>query len=282
MCSAIVAVNFFSNLAEYLTNKLFIMYQLLESKIEQSKSFDFGDVLSRSIDLFKKVWVEGFVHLLIMMVISLPVIVLTYITMFVMFGANYFLASGGNPDYMQNQDFDPVMIPSMVGFGLLILLVSAIMQTFNISIMAHFYQVCKSKDLGTPLPQGGYFSYLKNGNFKKLLVLSFATMGIAVLAVLLCYIPLFYVIVPLTLLLVIYTFNPELTVKELLKASFKLGNKYWLMTFLLLLVSGFIAYLGVLACGIGMFFTAMFARLPLYYIYKDTIGFDELEVKQIE
>ena len=257
------------------------MYQQLVSKIEQSKSFDFGDVLSRSIDLFKKVWVEGFVHLLLMMVITMPIIIVTYIAMFAMFGANYLIAGGGDPEYM-NQDFDPAMIPSMIGFGLLLLLVSAIMQTFNIAIMAHFYQVCKSKDMGTPLPQGGYFTYLKNGNFKKLLILSFALMGIAVVAMMLCYIPLFYVIVPLTLVMVIYAFNPDLTVKELISASFKLGNKYWLMTFLMLIVAGFVAYLGVLACGIGFFFTAMFARIPLYYIYKDTVGLDSAGLTEIE
>ena len=257
------------------------MYQELLLKIEQSKGFDFGNVISRSIDLFKKVWVDGFVHLIIIMVISLPVVIIAYIAGFAMFGLNYLMASGGDSGYMANQDFNMALIPGMIGFVLVILLVSAIMQTLSISIMAHFYEVCKSKDMGTPMPQGGYFKFLKNGNFKKLLMLSFATLGITVAAALLCYLPLFYVIVPLSLTLIIFAFKPDLTVKELLTAAFKLGNKNWLMIFLMLLVGGLIAYLGVLACGVGFFFTAMFARIPLYYIYKDTIGFDTDEVKEI-
>jgi len=257
------------------------MYQQLLQKIENSTSFDFGNVLSKSIDLFKKVWVEGFIHLLLIFVVSIPVMIIAYIGMFMIFGINYFMAGGDNY-YLENQDLDPAMIPSMIGFVLLMLLISAIMQVFNIAIMAHFYQVCKSKDLGTPLPEGSYFGYLKNGNFKKLLGLSFATLGISLLAVLLCYLPIFYILVPFSLLLVVFTFNPNLTIKELLGASFKLGNKYWLPTFGMILLSGIISYVGIIACGIGFLFTAMFARIPLYYIYKDTIGFEETAAERIE
>lgn len=258
------------------------MYQELMSKIEQSKSFDFGNVLSQSVELFKKVWVEGFVHLLLIFVVSLPVIIVMYLAMIAIFGFNYLMMGGVDPELINNQDFNPAMIPGILGFVLLVILVSAIMQTFNIAIMAHFYQVCKSKDLGTPLPQGGYFGYLQNGNLKKLLLLSFATIGIAVLAMLLCYLPIIYVSVPLTLIMVIFTFNPDLTVKEIVSASFKLGNKYWLLIFLMLIVSGLLTYVGILACGIGLLFTAMFARIPVYFIYKDTVGFETSELNEME
>ncbi|GEQ85416.1 hypothetical protein ULMS_09240 [Patiriisocius marinistellae] len=250
------------------------MYQRLLSQIEQSTSFDFGNVLSKSFELFKKVWVEGFVHLLLMMVISIPVIILMYVGMFAILGVNFFIA-GGAERFEGANGFDPAMIPSFVGLFLLILIVSALMQTFSIAIMAHFYQVCKKADTGKPMDTGGYFDYLKKASFKKLFLLSLATMGVALIAMLLCYLPLFYVMVPLSLSGVIFAFNPDLMAKENISASFKLGNKYWLPIFGLLILGGLIAYLGVLACGVGLFFTAMFAYIPIYYVYKDTIGFDD-------
>ncbi|MGJ8664764.1 MAG: hypothetical protein ACSHW7_00210 [Patiriisocius sp.] len=253
------------------------MYQRLLSKIEQSTSFDFGDVLSKSFDLFKKVWVEGFVHLLLLMAISIPVILIFYIGMFLVVGVNAFAtnAAGGFDTYNASEGFDPAMIPSFIGLFLLVLIVGAIMQTLSIAISAHFYQVCKKADLGTHNETGGYFVYLQKASFKKLFVLSLASMGIALVAALACYLPLLYVIVPLSMSLVIFAFNPELTVKENLSASFKLGNKYWLPLFGLLILGGLISYAGIIACFVGVFFTAMFAYIPMYYAYKDTVGFDD-------
>ena len=36
-------------------------------------------------------------------------------------------------------------------------------------------------------------------------------------------------------------------------------------------------FVGMLACGIGVFVTATFGIHPLYYIYKDVIGFEDNE-----
>ncbi|MFT7073423.1 MAG: hypothetical protein ACJAX3_002420 [Patiriisocius sp.] len=261
-------------LSQTTLNQLFIMYQQLLQRIESSKSFDFGNVLSKSISLFKKVWVEGFVHLLLIFVISLPVIIFFYVGMFIIMGANYFIA-GGESGFVEQQEFDPVMIPSLIGLFLLVILLAAVLQAFNIALMAHFYQVCKKADTGSTAETGGYFVYLKKSSFKKLLVLSFATVGVALLAALLCWFPLFYVTVPLSMSGVIFAFNSDLSVKENLTASFKLGNKYWLPVFGMILLAGIIGNIGIIACGIGVLFTAMFAYIPAYYIYKDTIGFEE-------
>ncbi|MEL6812927.1 MAG: hypothetical protein AAFP76_16505 [Bacteroidota bacterium] len=41
-------------------------------RIENAKQPDFGDVLSESFNLFQKVWVEGFIHLLIAVAVIIP------------------------------------------------------------------------------------------------------------------------------------------------------------------------------------------------------------------
>src|SRR5690606_24735057 len=98
------------------------------------------------------------------------------------------------------------------------------------------------------------------------------------------YLPLFYVIVPLTLITPIFAFNSNFSPSEVIKASFSLGNKKWLIVFGLMFVSGILAELvGLLLCGVGLLFTISFIYLPTYHIYKETIGFDdENEIKRIE
>ncbi len=44
----------------------------LHEKIENSKPVDFGTIFSKSIELFKKVWSEGLVHVLLGMAIMFP------------------------------------------------------------------------------------------------------------------------------------------------------------------------------------------------------------------
>ncbi|MBQ0788328.1 MAG: hypothetical protein KBT69_12555, partial [Oceanihabitans sp.] len=73
-------------------------------------------------------------------------------------------------------------------------------------------------------------------------------------------------------------------VSEIVKSGFALGNKKWLISFGLIIVSSLLASMvGMIMCFIGIFVTASFAYIPAYYIYKESIGFDsEEENKQIE
>jgi len=67
------------------------------------------------------------------------------------------------------------------------------------------------------------------------------------------------------------------------KASFKLGNQKWLIIFGLAIISGFLAgIVGMIMCFFGVLFTSSFASIPVYYIYKEAIGFDgKTEIEQI-
>ena len=86
--------------------------------------------------------------------------------------------------------------------------------------------------------------------------------------------------VPITLMNVIYAFHPDLSTSEIIKVGFKLGNKKWLLTFGLIIISSFLANIvGFLMCCIGIYVTMSFAYLPAYYIYKESVGFDENQVE---
>ena len=52
--------------------------ETLLEKIERAKDLDFGAIFSDSIELFKKVWVQGLVILLLSMLLMLPFYLLMY------------------------------------------------------------------------------------------------------------------------------------------------------------------------------------------------------------
>ena len=82
--------------------------------------------------------------------------------------------------------------------------------------------------------------------------------------------------IPLQFIAIIFAFNPDLSVKELITVCFNIGTKKWGITFLLTIVCSLLAqFAGLLLCGIGVIFTASFVYLPVYFIYKEVIGFHE-------
>jgi len=247
------------------------MKEELLQKIETAKSPDFGNLLSKSIDLFKKIWMDSFLHLLVTFLAIIPVILLVYLP----FIPAFIRASESNDFSNLEPDLDFSII-AIVGLVIAYFIVIVIAQMITIAITAHFFKVCKIKDYDSNEDAGGYFSYLKGGNFGKVMMLSIATFGIAIAALLLCIIPIYYVMVPLQLIVVIFAFNDKLSVSDIISLSFKLGNKFWLLLFGLIIVSGFIAQIGIFLCFIGVFFTAYFTHIPIYYFYKETIGFGEV------
>ena len=245
------------------------MKQELLQKIETAQSPDFGNLLSKSIDLFKKIWMDSFLHLLVTFLVIIPVILIIYLP----FIPAFIRASEGNDFSNLEPDFDFSFI-TIVGIGIAYFIVIVAAQMITIAITAHFFKICRIKDFDSNEDDGGYFTYLKGGNFGKVIILSLATIGIAIAAMLLCILPLYYVMVPLQLIVVIFAFNNQLSVSDIISLSFKLGNKFWLLLFGLIIISGLIAQIGIFLCFVGLFFTAYFTHIPIYYFYKETIGFN--------
>ena len=250
----------------------------LQRRIQNSKNLEFGTIFNEAIELFKKVWVQGLITLLLNMILAIPFVMIIYIPLIFM---GYFDAYGSGYDpYNQNSqpDASPLAIAVML---VLYVCVMAAMSIIGVGLKTAFYRICKLKDL-EEMGKEDYFYFFKKQYIGKTIQLGLAYAGITLIATLLCFFPVIYVIVPLSFIFVIYAFNPEKSVSEIIKLSFDLGNKKWLISFGLLWVSGFLAgIIGMLMCFVGIYVTTSFTFLPPYLIYKKVIGFED-EPLQIE
>ena len=136
-------------------------------KIEEAKKPDFGDILTRSFEFFKKVWQEGLIHVLITLAISIPAIVLIYVPYVVFFLADGIFDNGGyyGDSYYNDSYYEPSLLPYLpfiILYIFVVLVLIFIIQAFAFAITAHFYSVCKKIDTGIPAEVGGYFDYLKH------------------------------------------------------------------------------------------------------------------------
>jgi hypothetical protein len=237
----------------------------LSEKINNAKTLDFGTLFSQCIELFKKVWVQGLVMLLLTIAFIIPFYIIIYLPL---------IAMGFFEDQMTGYNNDPELI-FMIPFILLILVFSIFAMIVTFGMKASFYRICKIKDLNEA-KSDDYFYYLKRPHLGKVITLSLMSFGISLLAVLLCVLPIIYVAVPIALINVVFAFNPEMKASDIVKASFNLGHKKWLITFGLIIIAGLLAEIvGFMLCFIGIFATASFAYLPAYFIYKESVGFED-------
>lgn len=246
----------------------------IQSRIQNAKALDFGTIFNQSIELFKKVWVQGLVTLLLNMILAIPVIMVVYIPLIILGLADIY--SGVNTydsyDTYAEPSFSVIMILVM---GLVYIFMIAAMSTIALGLKAAFYRICKLKDL-EQMGKEDYFYFFKKPYLGKTIKLGLAFSGITVLAAMLCFVPLIYAFVPLSFIIVVYAFNPDLSISEIIKLAFELGNKKWLISFGLMFISGFLAgIIGFLMCGFGIYVTASFSYLPVYFVYKDVVGFDD-------
>ena len=118
-----------------------------------------------------------------------------------------------------------------------------------------------------------FFHFFKVNRLKKCIFLILAYFGIVTVATLLCVLPLLYVIIPLMFVLPVYVYNTELSVSEILKIAFRLGHKKWCLTFITTLLNTLLIFLmNMLTFGLGGLFLGCFVQIPIYIIYKKTIG----------
>ncbi len=239
--------------------------EIITERIKSNVDLSFGNIFSKSFDLFKKVWLQGFIVLLLTFVIILPFYIILYIPM---------IAAGiTDPEAIRNNELPPMVAIAM---GILAPVIAIGVSTFALALNAAFLKICRQKDKGEE-SSNDYFYYFKEGRLGKVFILALYTLGLAILGLLAFGIGLIYVIVPLSLIPAFLAFSEELSPLEMVKASFALGNKNWLVIFGLVLVTGIVAELGFLLCCVGVLFTAMLSKVPTYYMYKDGVGFNEVE-----
>lgn len=278
----------------------------IKRRIDNAKAIDFGTIFNDSVELFKKVWVQGLVTLLLNMVLAIPVVILIYIPL-IFLGFLDLYASSTNDAYSGDyatSGIGPFMIVVMI---VLYLFAIAAISTIGVALRAALYRICKLKDL-EQMGKEDYFYSFKKPYLVKSIKLGLTIVGLSVAAamfylviffylifggtdsfvsfplMLLSFLPLIYIAIPLIYVVVIYAFNPDKSISEIIKLGFSLGKKKWLITFGLLFVSSLLAgIVGLIMCGVGVYVTASFSNLPSYFIYKDVVGFDdEDETRQIE
>lgn len=253
-------------------------FDQLITRIENSKPIDFGNTLSKSFELSKQHLSQGVKHMLVLLAINLPLMLVVLIPLVPIY-IEMIMNSGDSRYYSELPFLRDYSIGEITVWYIVVLILSFVTQIISVSVFAHFFKYLKKEDLGEDEEVGGYFTLLKT-HFNKILLLTLATTGIAIIASLLCVLPIYYVIIPLHWIFPIFIFNKNLSTSEIIKAAFKFGNKNWLMFALTGWICSMIASLGVYACYVGILFTGFFTYVATYVAYRDTIGFETPE--QIE
>ncbi len=236
--------------------------ETINQKINDRPSLEFGSIFSRSINLFKKVWLQGFITLLLTFLTILPFYAMIYIPL---------IAAGiTDPEMLRDEELPFIVVVSMC---ILMPIVMIGVMTFGLALNAAFLRICKQKDMDE-LGTDDYFYFFREGRLGKILTISLIFFGLILLGILACGLGIIYLVVPISLFPAFLAFKEELTALEIVKASFFLGNRNWLVIFGLIIVMAIIAELGILLCCIGILFTAMLSKIPIYYIYKDGVGFE--------
>lgn len=254
----------------------------LQEKIDNVKELDFGDILSRTIDLFKKTWLQGFIMILLVMVVMVPFFIALFMPTY-----------SSVIEQVQSGDYDPNDGSSLLqnqpdSFRYMILGLTFFISFVSTGLMAGFYRIVKRIDFEESYGFSDFFHFYKAKNlgkifaiaafsllialinfaFEKFLPPVAATMFNSALSIILS--------VYTALFVVIFAFNPHLESSDFFTLSFKLGSKKWFLLFGLMFVTVIIGMLGAIACFVGMFFTLSIVYLPTYLVYKDVFGFDNV------
>lgn len=248
-----------------------MLFEDLQTKIQNSKALDFGDIINAAFELYKKIWLKGFLTMLILVVF---IVVISLVFAFIGLAPepysfnDGFTFEGLTSFYSQNAIYS---IPQTI-----------IISALTIAFIGAFYRMCGQSDLSKN-EIDDYFCFMKKAYFSKILMLGIIYTVIATVAQFLFLIPYIYVFIPLSYFSIIFAYNPDLSEMEIVKISFSLGNKKWFITFGTMIIAGIMGMLGILACGIGILFTMAIVYLPVFIIYKEVIGLEDVDnQKQID
>ena len=233
----------------------------IQNKISSAEYLDFGELLDDSIKKFKDIWLTGLTMILILFSFGF---VLSFLF-------NSIGISSSPLTEVYDQGFNMFNQSFITSFNILPLTICV--SSLTIGLLAGFYRSCKHLDLNQP-SKNDLFYYFISGHTRKILMLGIFHAVITVVTQYLFFIPFIYAFVPLQFFAVVFSNNTHLTEIDIVKISFSLGTKKWFLSFGLLIVTGILGMLGVLACGVGLFFTVSIIYLPAYLIYRNVVGFE--------
>ena len=244
----------------------------ITEKIRAAKPLDFGNIFNEAIELFKKTWIQGFLLQLFTILVMLPLIIMVYVPFI-----GLIIAQEKSRSFNE-EAFSNFFAGMSIFYIVVVILCVFVLGAVSIALNAGFFRIMKKLDYNETVSTNDFFYFVKGKYLGKTFVILIVTFLLSAASLLLCYTPLIYLFVPMSYFAAIFAFNPEFSVSEIVTSSFRLGNKKWLLTFGLLVVSYLLAQLiGLLTCGIGTLFTTAFVYHPVYLIYKHVIGFNDAE-----
>lgn len=241
-------------------------YNQLVERIDAARVPDPGDVLSRAFELFKKTWLQGFLYVMLSFLLILPVLLIIYIPIL----GTAITESQGYDLEAHLGEMAWISLFALFGFFIVGML---FVQSLVMAVQAGLYRSFHAAEAGEEVRAGMLFEFLKWKYLRKTFVLSLFSVLIALVCLALCVLPVIYVFVPLYFLAVVFAFNPELNAVEILQIAFKLGNKTWFVSFVLIILAALLSQMvGVFTCGVGVLFTTAFVYMTVYHIYKGVIN----------
>lgn len=239
-------------------------------KISNAPVLDFGDIFNKSVELFKKSWLYGLLLELFTLVIMMPFFIVLYGPFVVAMVAQ---SERGPID----SDVFGSLFAGFTVFYIVIFIFGILAATvFQLALQVGFFRIINQIDEGREVKASDLFYFLKGKYFGSVTLLMLATVLIALIAALMFYVPIIYAFIPLSFFTIVFAFNSEMSIGDIIKISFSLGTKKWLISFGLFVVTYILVIiLTFLTCGIGALFLSPFIYLPLYFVYKQVIGFDD-------
>ena len=139
----------------------------LTARIQEAKQLDFGDILSESLALFKKTWVQGLLLQVLTGAVFIPVVLLMYLFFF-----GIIIGQLGN-DYTDPNFVRGLLAGASVlgvlcfGIGVFLLLVAPT------ALTAAYFRIMKKLDYNEDVGFSDFFYFFKGRNLLKITTLLF-------------------------------------------------------------------------------------------------------------
>lgn len=239
----------------------------IKQKINQSEGISFGYIFGETLEFFQTAWVQGLLCMVFL------IIAVFAIEMLVMFPISFFF---GVMQFTSPNDFSDISLLTILLMVFVAVTFFSLIMTISTSLIGGLFIIYKKIDHDEQHSTNDFFYLMKKQYFAKTFQIGLAQVVLMLAFYLMCCLPIIYAVVPISYIVVVYAFNPDLTITEIVKLSFAIGNKNWIEKFLLRMVLGILStILGLLLCGVGLLATFSIAIIPQYLIYKQMIGFED-------
>ena len=140
--------------------------QSLQNKIDNAKELDFGNILNRTFDLYKKTWSQGFILILLGVLVITPFIVLVFMPTYLSMVEQ---AASGDYDYSTPNYFRQSQPES---FRYMELGLTFFISFITTGLLAGFYRIIKRIDFGESYKFLDFLYFFKMKNLGKMFAIA--------------------------------------------------------------------------------------------------------------